>query len=243
MAPPRTTPTASPNPPDRPWQGFTPDTFAFLTALALNNNRPWFEANRGGYETHVREPALALIAAMDAPLQTISPHYRGNPAKVGGSLMRVFRDTRFSRDKTPYKTNVGIQFRHLQAADVHAPGFYFHLEPGASFIGVGTWHPEPADLKAIRTAIATKPATWTAALQASSATGLALTGDSLKNVPRGFPADHPCATDLRRIDFILGLPLSSDDCLRPDLPDLLLGYYRAAAPLMAWLCTALGAPF
>ena len=100
---------------------FSIATFDFLDDLAANNERPWFEANKDRYEALVRGPALDLIAAMAPELARFAPHFRVEPRKVGGSLMRVFRDTRFSRDKTPYKTNIGIQFRHELAKDVHAP--------------------------------------------------------------------------------------------------------------------------
>ena len=88
----------------------------------MNNERDWFEAHRADYERFVLEPALALISEMDEIVRLISPHYRGVAKKVGGSLMRIYRDTRFGHDKTPYKTNIGIQFRHENAKDVHAPG-------------------------------------------------------------------------------------------------------------------------
>ena len=101
---------------------FTKSTFSFLDELAASNNRAWFEENKSRYESLVREPALAFIEAMEPALRKFAPNLRAEPRKVGGSLMRVFRDTRFSRDKTPYKTNIGIQFRHSLGKDVHAPG-------------------------------------------------------------------------------------------------------------------------
>ena len=139
------------------FSGFHPETFTLLAGLTHNNERTWFEAHRSDYERHVLEPALALITDLDPVVQAVSPYYRGVAKKVGGSLMRIYRDTRFSRDKTPYKTNVGIQLRHRDAADVHAPGFYVHLDLEQTFFGAGSWHPLPPELLQIRRRVADKP--------------------------------------------------------------------------------------
>jgi uncharacterized protein (TIGR02453 family) len=139
---------------------FSKATFAFLDELAANNDRAWFEANKPRYEELVREPALEFIAAMAVPLAKFAPHFRAEPRKMGGSLMRVFRDTRFSRDKTPYKTNIGIQFRHELGKDVHAPGFYLHIATDECFFGAGSWHPEADLLGRIRDHITENPKRW-----------------------------------------------------------------------------------
>ncbi len=107
---------------------FTPNTFGFLSELAASNSRDWFLENRQRYEETVRFPALSFISDIAADLVMISPHFLAFPRKVGGSLMRAHLDVRFSRDKTPYKTNIGIQFCHEMGRDVHAPGFYLHIE-------------------------------------------------------------------------------------------------------------------
>jgi uncharacterized protein (TIGR02453 family) len=139
---------------------FEGELFAFLRELRQHNDRNWFEAYKPRYETAVRIPALAFIEAMGPRLATISPHFRALAKKSGGSLMRVYRDTRFSKDKTPYKTNVGIQFRHEAGRDVHCPGFYLHLEPGRCFLGAGIWRPDSKALRAIRDFIADNPGGW-----------------------------------------------------------------------------------
>ena len=100
---------------------FSQNTFRFLDELAANNNRAWFEANKKNYELLVREPALDFIEEMAPVLASFAPSFRAEPRKAGGSLMRVYRDTRFSRDKTPYKTNIGIQFRHLHRRAISRP--------------------------------------------------------------------------------------------------------------------------
>ncbi|MEM7282905.1 MAG: TIGR02453 family protein, partial [Pseudomonadota bacterium] len=130
--------------------GFKPNLVRFLKQLEKNNDRAWFQENKHRYESDVLAPALEFIDAMATPLHKISPHFNAIPKRMGGSLMRVYRDTRFSKDKTPYKTNVGIQFRHQLGKDVHAPGYYFHIDPKSVFIGVGIWHPENKTLAKIR---------------------------------------------------------------------------------------------
>ena len=135
---------------------FTARTFRFLKDLGENNSREWFKANQDRYETDVREPALDFIAAFAEPLARLSPHFVADARKVGGSMFRVQRDTRFSKDKTPYKTNAAMQFRHEQARDVHAPGFYLHIEPGNCFMGAGLWRPETRVAYDIRERIAAR---------------------------------------------------------------------------------------
>ena len=116
------------------FSGFGADTRRFLAELEGNNNRDWFQANKHRYDEFVLEPSLEFIAAMGPLLEEISPHFLAIPKRVGGSLMRVYRDTRFGHDKRPYKTNIGIQFRHEMGKDVHAPGYYLHIETASCFL-------------------------------------------------------------------------------------------------------------
>jgi uncharacterized protein (TIGR02453 family) len=223
---------------------FTKATFKFLDELAANNSRAWFEENKSRYEALVREPALDFIEAMEAPLKTFAPHFRAEPRKMGGSLMRVFRDTRFSRDKTPYKTNIGIQFRHALGKDVHAPGFYVHIANDECFLGVGSWHPESDALGKIRDLIAEKPEKWFAARNDKKfAAQWELWGDSLTRPPRGFNADHPAIEDLKRKDFIALAPLSIAEVTGAGLVKLAGKRFATGAPLMAFLCAALEVPY
>ncbi len=223
--------------------GFRPETFTFLAGLAFNNDRAWFESHRKDYEDFVVAPALALINEMDPLLRSLSPHYRGVPKKVGGSLMRIYRDTRFSRDKTPYKTNIGIQFRHESAGDVHAPGWYVHLDLESAFVGAGAWHPDPEALKRIREQITERPATYTKAVKASQASGMLLVGEALKKSPRGFDPGHELAAEVRRKDFLLSADLDPTLYMSHQLVGLLEEHFRATAPFMAWLCGSLGVAF
>src|SRR5918996_4016229 len=132
---------------------FSPALFTFLRDLKQNNDRDWFKANKPRYEKAVLEPALQFIVDFEPHLLAISPHFVADPRPSGGSLFRIHRDTRFSKDKSPYKPYTGIQFRHELGKDAHAPGFYLHLEPGGVFAGAGIWHPDQPTLVRIREAI------------------------------------------------------------------------------------------
>jgi uncharacterized protein (TIGR02453 family) len=226
---------------------FTPRTFAFLRELAAHNDRSWFAANQERFETDVREPALHFIEEFSEPLRRISPHFVADARKVGGSLFRIQRDTRFSKDKTPYKTHVGVQFRHVVTKDnVHAPGFYLHLEPGgASFAAAGLWRPATADAAAIRQAIADDAAKWRRAVHQGrfAARYGALEGDSLKRPPRGFEPDHPLIDDLRRKDFIATTRLRQSDVTSADFLKAYTATVKDAVPFMRFLCGALDLGF
>jgi uncharacterized protein (TIGR02453 family) len=219
---------------------FSKATLDFLDELAANNERAWFEANKPRYEALVREPALAFIEAMAPELAKFAPHFRAEPRKMGGSLMRVFRDTRFSRDKTPYKTNIGIQFRHELGKDVHAPGFYLHIATDGCFLGAGCWHPEPDALGRIRDRVAAKPDLWFKVRDdRKMAAQWELAGESLSRPPRGYAADHPAVEDLKRKDFVALAPLSFAEATRPGLVKTASTRFAAATPLMKFLCDAL----
>ncbi len=182
---------------------FTPKLFAFLRDLAENNDREWFKQHQDEYEEWVREPALDFINDFADPLGKISNHFIVDSRKVGGSLFRIQRDTRFSKDKTPYKSNTGVQFRHRMGRDVHAPGFYLNLQPRGCFIGVGLWRPDTRIAYAIREAIAAEPARWKRATRSKRfADVFTLGGDSLVRTPRGFEDAHPLLEDLKRKDFV-----------------------------------------
>ena len=219
---------------------FTQATFNFLDELAANNDRVWFEANKPRYESLVREPALEFIAAMAPVLKTFAPHFRAEPRKVGGSLMRVFRDTRFSRDKTPYKTNIGIQFRHALGKDVHAPGFYLHIATDECFFAVGCWHPDSVALGRLRDLIASKPDQWFAARNDRKfVSQWELWGDSLMRPPRGYDPNHPAIEDLKRKDLVAISPLSISDITGSGLVKLAGKRFAETVPFMSFMCEAL----
>lgn len=223
---------------------FTPALFAFLRDLKKNNNRDWFKANQARYEGAVREPALAFITGFGPHLQRISPHFRADAKKVGGSLFRIHRDVRFGKDKSPYKTNTGMHFRHEAGKDAHAPGFYVHIEPGACFIGAGLWRPDGPNTRAIREAIAERGKAWKRATGAKAFSGaFKLGGDSLKRPPPGFDKEHALIDDIKRKDFIAVADLSQKQVLALDFDKQLAKTLKASAPFVKFLCEAVGVSF
>ncbi len=220
---------------------FTRELFRFLKDLKAHNDREWFQANKARYEEQARNPVLTFIGAIGPRLARISRQFLADPRPVGGSLFRIYRDTRFSKDKTPYKTHIAAHFPHrvALAGGVHGPGFYLHLEPGASYAGGGIWHPGPDSLLQVRQAIAAQPRSWKVVRDS----GLEIEGDALQRVPQGFAKDHPWADDLKRKDFYIGTGFSDTDVLAPDFADRVAAAYKEAAPLVKFLCGAMELPF
>ena len=223
---------------------FPLELFVFLDDLAVNNDRAWFKANRRRYEEAVQEPALAFVEAFGPELQRISGNFVADARPVGGSLFRLQRDTRFAKDKTPYKTNVGIHFHHRLARDVHAPTFYLHLAPGEVFAAVGLWHPDGTTLGRIRDAIVERPAAWRRAAHGGPFTNAyRLGGESLRRPPRGYDPNHPLIEDLKRKDFIGSATLSEEAVAEPGFVQQYADLCRAGVPFMRFLCDAVGVPF
>ena len=226
------------------YAGFERRTIRFLAELAGNNNRDWFREHKSRYEDDVLDVALRFIISMQDPLAEIAPRFTAVPIRVGGSLMRVYRDTRFSKNKLPYKTNIGIQFRHEQAKDVHSPGYYVHIEPDNVFLGVGMWRPDSDSLRLIRERIAAKPAEWKRAIGASPFQRyFALGGESLTRPPRGFDKDHECIEDIKRKSFIAARELDVESCLKPQFQRTVESSFSSAEPFMRFLCKAVGVRF
>ncbi len=223
---------------------FHPSLLQFLDELASHNNRDWFQKNKSRYESDLLDPALTFIETMQKPLAGISPHFQAVPKRVGGSLMRIYRDTRFAKDKSPYKTNVGIHFRHEKGKDVHAPGFYIHIEPDQFFVGCGIWHPDSSTVTRIRKSIDKDPAGWKKASQGKAFTrDFHLAGDSLKRPPKGYTADHAWIDDLKRKDFIAVAEPEMDMLFEPRLAQNLTAKMKLCKPLVSFLCKAIRLPF
>jgi len=215
------------------------DVFVFLAELRRHNNREWFNENKDRYLAEVRDPMLALIASLAPGLARISRHISVDPRPSGGSLMRIYRDTRFSRDKTPYKTNVGMHFGLEAPRDFDAPGYYLHLEPGSVFMGAGIWHPGADALRTIREAIVRDARGWKQARQV----GLSHDENTLKRPPRGFDTDHPLIEDIKRLSFTTGVEFSERQACAPDFPARFVAACRRATPLMRFLTRATGVAF
>lgn len=213
---------------------FGPRLFVFLEQLRRNNRRPWFLKHREEYEEAARQPCLRFIADLGLRLREISPWLVADPKPVGGSLFRIYRDVRFSKDKSPYKTHMGMNFWHASASEtVHAPGLYLHLEPRQCFLAGGVWRPDPRSLALIRDAIAWKPEEWKQAKR-----GLELGGDALSRPPRGYPADHPLIEDLKRKDIIASVELSQKQVRSANFQREFLSAAKRMAPLLRFLSEA-----
>ena len=226
------------------FQNFAPSLFRFLKQLAKNNNRAWFQENKTRYEKEVLEPSLAFIRAFHPRLKEISEYFTAIDRRSGGSLMRVYRDTRFHSTGEPYKTNVGIQFRHAMGRDIHAPGFYVHLELGTCFLAAGLWRPEAVIRRQVREAIVENPTRWKRVRDDKKFRSFFyLDGDSLKKCPLGFSATHPCIEDLRRTDFIAVADVDDSVVLQKTFVDNVVKAFIAAKPFMRFLCDAMKIPF
>lgn len=227
------------------FKGFPDEALQFLAELTANNERDWWADNKHRYEALIREPARALIRDMGERMATVAPHLVADDRKSGGSLMRVFRDTRFGADKTPYKTNVGIQFRHSAGKDVHAPGLYVHLSLESTFLGVGMWRPDSPSLTRIRAKIDAEQDRWKRIINAKAFTArFDRDGqDTLKRPPRGYDKSHPMVEELKRKSHIAVENLDPDALHGPDVVDLLVDRLKLAKPYATFLCEAIDQAF
>ncbi len=216
----------------------TPRLFAFLRDLRRHNDRAWFAANKERYLADVRDPLLAFIAAFAPRLRKIAPEMVADPSPVGGSLFRIHRDTRFAKDKSPYKTHAAMAFRNAGGKDKPGPAYYLHLgADGDVFAGAGIWHPMPDTLAQIRGAIAAHPQRWKRASQAKSCK-LDDDDQKLSRPPRGFDPEHPFIEDLKRKSFTTGRAFSERDACSPRFLDAFGSACRDAKPLVAFLSEA-----
>jgi uncharacterized protein (TIGR02453 family) len=228
-------------------QYFTTEVFAFLKELEQNNDKSWWEANKQRYIDVIRDPAKEFIADFEPRLHKLSPHFVADTRTNGGSLMRPYRDTRFSGDKTPYKTNVGIQFRHEAGKDVHAPGFYIHFQPGQNFAGVGMWHPETAVARRVRQHIYDHPDQWKKATRSDAfLDDWDLDPDEdemLKRVPKEFDPDFEFADELRMKSFIAGARLDQGEVTSSSFDEDIASRFATANDFTGFLTDAVGLPF
>jgi uncharacterized protein (TIGR02453 family) len=217
---------------------FTPDLFRFLTRLNRNNNRDWFLARKEEYESCAHQPALQLITDFAAPLYDITPHLVADPRTSRGSLFRIYRDTRFSPDKRPYKTHIAMRFSH-RGKDVHSPGFYLHLEPGGCFAASGLWHPEPDTLLKVRNAIVERGDEWRKVRKHLNWDD----ASKLSRPPRGFPADHEFVEDLKLRDLGTAINFTDAQVCSPKFMATFAATCRKMSPLAKFLSSALNLQF
>lgn len=226
---------------------FGSEALAFLRGLKRNNKKPWFEAHRADYETHVKRPMADLVEEMDRRMSAFAPEMMGDPKR---SMFRMHRDIRFAKDKSPYKTHAACWFFHSGAsskvgreAEGGGAGFYFHLEPGASFLGGGCWMPPRPALQRFRAAIAKDPRGFERIVAAPAMRkrfGPLSEEDALKRVPRGYAPDHPAARWLKLQSFTVGRGLTDAQVTGTRLTTILEAEYTTMLPLIRWLNSTLG---
>jgi uncharacterized protein (TIGR02453 family) len=220
---------------------FGPELFRFFRDLTKNNQRVWFDKNKDRYELFVKYPLLGFIGSFAPVLRTVSPSFTSDPRPMGGSMFRIYRDTRFSKDKTPYKTHAAAQFGHRVGKDVHAPGFYLHLEPGGVFAGGGLWRPDSPTAGRVRDAIAKRSREWDDALMNPRFRKVCtFEGEKLKRPPHGFRKDHPMIEWLKYKDFTFYTKFTEKHACSAGFMERVADSYRAAIPLMRFLTHAVG---
>ena len=219
---------------------FTAKTLAFLRALKRNNDREWFRSRKADYEQHVLAPMHVLLTRLATDFRTFAPDLVAE-SKV--SLFRIYRDTRFSEDKSPLKTHIGAHFPSRRFPKGRGAGLYVEIAPGWVWMGGGLYMPDSSDLRLVRAAIVEDPRRLKRIVTAQAFTSAVggLEGAQLTRVPRGFPADHPAAEYLKFKQFIGGrewpAQCAVDDAFYPRL----LEVFRAVAPLVTFLNDALSA--
>jgi uncharacterized protein (TIGR02453 family) len=231
------------------FSSFSPAAQTFLRQLKRHNEREWFKARKEEFEALLQRPLKLFVEEMDVRLARLAPELHGDPKR---SIFRIHRDTRFSKDKTPYKTHVSCWFTHVRAghgvgAETHGAGagYYFHFEPGASMVAAGIWMPPRPALASIRARIATRGAELRKILEARALvqrySSLSEEG-KLTRTPRGFDSDHPESDLLRHVSFTISTPLRDADMVSTSLPRVVEKEFIAMRPLVRWLNDALGYP-
>jgi uncharacterized protein (TIGR02453 family) len=213
---------------------FTPDTLRFLRALKRNNRREWFQARKDQYEAHVRTPMLAIIERLAVDLRRVAPEVVVDPKT---SMYRIYRDTRFSDDKSPYKTHVAAVFPWRGLPKHEGAGLYFHVAPTEVWIGGGMYAPPTPQLQAVREHIAANPNRLRSIVESASfrKTIGALDGERLQRVPRGFAKDHPAADFLRYRQFLAGVEHPGELAAQPRFYGTVVKTFEVVAPLLRFL--------
>jgi len=218
-----------------PFEGFPKEGLQFLKKLKRNNNRAWFESHKHEYEEHLKFPIQSFIFALQPYFQSFAPEFDLSPRR---SIFRIYRDVRFSNDKTPYKTHIAAHFvlRGKEKGFVGS-GYYFHVEPGEVFIGGGIYMPDSDQLKGIRKAIAQHADEFLSILnnQTFRKQFGKLEGDRLQRIPKGYDETHPLAEWLKLKQFFVGKSLAESSCYRPALVETVATICKDAAPLVKFL--------
>ena len=229
------------------FQGFTRGALTFLRQLKRNNRRQWFHENKAAYEEAVLVPMRLLVEEMDVRFASFAPEIGGDPKR---SIFRIYRDVRFSKDKSPYKTHAASWFSHRNAShgvgsETHGggAGFYFHLEPGASLVAGGIWMPPRPTLNRLRDAVVARPGEFEKTITGAGFKrrfGQLSEESMLKRLPRGFAPGHPAERWLRYVSFTVSAPLTDAQVLDKRLADRVAKDFRGILPLVRWLNRSLG---
>ena len=224
---------------------FEPKFMKFFKSLAKNNNREWFNEHKSDYIESVVEPMLQFIEEMAPRLKKISKHFVADPRRNGGSMFRIYRGVRFSKDKSPYKLHAACHFRHLLGKDAHTPGFYVHMSPDEVFIGGGIWLPPNSELRKIRDTIVENPHEWQRIRSNRAIKKLCggISGDGLVRPPKGYDPEHQHIEDLKRKSFFVMRREKPGIICDKQFIDEVEATFKAAKPLMDYLSYALDIPF
>lgn len=223
-----------------PFEGFPCQGIDFMKRLKRNNNRPWFEKHKGEYESYVKLPMQSLISALQPHFLRFAPEFEVNPKK---SLFRIYRDIRFSNDKTPYKTHAAAHFvLRGKPKGVEGSGYYVHIEPGEVFLGGGIYMPDSDQLKRIRRAIDTNANQFLSILNSKRflSTFKKLQGEKLKRIPKGYEAGHPMAEWLMQKQFFVWVEWPEARCKQEKFVTEIAAVFEAATPLVRFLNEAMG---
>jgi uncharacterized protein (TIGR02453 family) len=220
--------------------GFPQEAITFFRGLKKHNEREWFQPRKEIYEEKVKAPMLDLVAALMQRLADFAPEYVADPKKA---IYRIHRDTRFSKDKTPYKTHIAAVFTPRHLGKNGGAGFYFSVSPEEIEVGGGVYMPSPEHLRAIREYMAEHHEEFRRILAARNIKRLLgeMTGESATRVPKGFPADHPAEDLLRRKQYLLFASLDAPLAATPKLYREILSRFEALAPFLEFLNRPLGA--
>jgi uncharacterized protein (TIGR02453 family) len=220
--------------PTTAFSGFPQEMIQFFRGLKRNNRREWFQPRKHLFDQHVKAPMLELVAALNTQLARFAPDYVTDPTKA---IFRIYRDTRFSADKTPYKTHVAAWFRRRGPKDVHLGGFYFSVSANEIEVAGGLYHPPPETTLLVRTHISETYPELRKIIANRKALGLMgeLQGDELTRAPKGFDPRHPAAGLIKKKDWILDAMLDPALATKPNLYREIADRFRVITPLLEYL--------
>ncbi len=228
---------------DSSFKGFASDVRNFLLQLKANNNREWFEANRSYYEQSIKEPSKSLVYSLSKRFIEKNLPLTADPRR---SIFRIYRDIRFSKNKEPYKTNIGIYFyfglNNPDKKPINAPGMYFHIDESECFIAVGLHQPMPEQLLAIRKSVYNNWDEFEKIINTPELTNLysyRLIGDKLKKTPPGFPSEHPSSEYLKLKNFDIYNDLDIENTYSEKLIDIIEQYALSSLPFLEFISEAI----